>query len=232
MEFNSLGGRDQTRCAPGDPDSGVTALRGAGFEPTRAAQEAGYFVCRIDGKPADDPCQRASPEDAYWSYWHAQPGGTWSFSNAGAAEYDPAPGTVEGWSFGAGEPPSTPPPARKQPQQQPAATTAPPPAPAASAPPRTRAPAAAATSSPPRTATAPATQAPAPATSAAPTVRASALPSATTAPSPAPSAETVLTVDDPASPEEGGSPLVGVLLAVAVVAGLGAAAAFQAQKRR
>ncbi len=232
MEFNGLGGGDQTRCAPGDPASGVAALRGAGFEPTRAAQEAGYFVCRIDGKPADDPCQRASPEDAYWSYWHAQPGGTWTYSNAGAADFDPAPGTVEGWSFGAGEPPSTPPPARQQPaaRPSPAAASQAPVAPrrstAPAAPPasRTAAPAAAAPSARPS----PVAAASRPAVSAS-AVRPAASPRASASSSAAPPA---LTADDPAPLDEGGSPLVGVLLAVAVVAGLGAAAAYQAQRRR
>lgn len=110
VDFASLGGGAPTRCAPGDPSSGVAALRAAGFTPTRAAQEPGYFVCRIDGKPAADPCQRASPADAYWSYWHARPGGSWAYASTGAADYDPAPGTVDGWAFGAGRPPSSPPP--------------------------------------------------------------------------------------------------------------------------
>mgnify|MGYP003296374071 CR=1 FL=1 len=52
VDFGSLNGGTQTRCAGGDPPSGLAALRGAGFTPTRAAQEPGYFVCRIDGKPA------------------------------------------------------------------------------------------------------------------------------------------------------------------------------------
>jgi hypothetical protein len=110
VDFASLGGGTPTRCAAGNPSSGLAALRGAGFQPTRAAQEPGYFLCRIDGKPANDPCQRTSPADAYWSYWHAKPGGSWSFSDTGAADYDPAPGTVEGWAFGAGKPPSSSPP--------------------------------------------------------------------------------------------------------------------------
>jgi hypothetical protein len=110
VDFASLGGGTQTRCATGDPSSGLAALRGAGFTPTRAAQEPGYFLCRIDGKPADDPCQRTSPADAYWSYWHAKPGGSWTYSSTGPADHDPAPGTVEGWAFGAGKPPSSAPP--------------------------------------------------------------------------------------------------------------------------
>lgn len=124
VDFAALGGGAQVRCAPGDPSSGVAALTGAGFTPTRAAQEPGYFVCRIDGKPASDPCQRASPSNAYWSYWHARPGGSWTYSSAGAADYDPAPGTVEGWAFGAGKPPSTPPPAAAASAPSPAPTPA------------------------------------------------------------------------------------------------------------
>ena len=110
VEFASLGGGTQTRCASGDPSSGLAALRGTGFTTTRAAQEPGYFVCRIDGKPANDPCQRTSPADAYWSYWHAKPGGSWTYSSTGPADFDPPRGTVEGWAFGAGKPPSSPPP--------------------------------------------------------------------------------------------------------------------------
>jgi hypothetical protein len=131
VDFASLGGGTKTRCAAGDPSSGVAALRAAGFTPTRAAQEPGYFLCRIDGKPANDPCQRTSPADAYWSYWHAKPGGSWAFSDKGAADYDPTPGTVEGWAFGAGKPPSSAPPreAAASPTASPAASPAAAPAP-------------------------------------------------------------------------------------------------------
>ncbi len=110
VDFASLGGGQQVRCTDTDPPSGIAALRQAGFTPTRAAQVPGYFLCRIDGKPANDPCQRTSPEEAYWSYWHAKPGGAWSYSSSGAGDFDPPPGSVEGWAFGAGDPPSAPPP--------------------------------------------------------------------------------------------------------------------------
>jgi hypothetical protein len=111
VDFASLGGGEQTRCTGSDPSSGLAALRAAGFTPTRAAQVPGYFVCRIDARPASDPCQRTSPSNAYWSYWHAKRGGSWTYSSVGAADYDPPPGTVEGWAFGAGKPPSSRPPA-------------------------------------------------------------------------------------------------------------------------
>ncbi|MDQ3502552.1 MAG: hypothetical protein M3486_02885, partial [Actinomycetota bacterium] len=129
VDFAALSGGVGTRCAAGDPDTGVQALTGAGYSPERAVQErSGYFLCRIDGKPASDPCQRAASSSAYWSYWHAKPGGTWSFSNTGPGTFDPAPGSVEGWAYGAGKPPSVAPPAAAPPQPAAPPADQPPPA--------------------------------------------------------------------------------------------------------
>ncbi len=93
-------GEAQSRCAPGDPDSGEAAMRTAGFEITN--NQAG-LVCQIDAVPPD--CPASPPLDAYWSYWHAELGadgsvGQWSYSTVGAGTHDPAPGTVQGWRFG------------------------------------------------------------------------------------------------------------------------------------
>lgn len=239
VDFASLGGGNQNGCAPGDPDSGVTALRGAGFEPTRAAQEAGYFVCRIDGRPANDPCQRASPADAYWSYWHATPGGSWTFSSSGAADHDPEPGTVDGWAFGDGDPPSSRPPAASQstaPRPAPSRAPAADPTPQA---PR-RSPSAAPAGEQPAVASAPGASTPptgsSPSASATPASSPEAGPSASGAasPSPSPSRSTATPAAAPlVAPQDGGSsPWVGVLLAAAVLALLGAAATRQAQRRR
>ena len=65
------------------------------------------FVCTIDKLP--NPCNGA-PATAYWSYWHAQPGGKWVYSSTGAGTYHPKPGSVQGWAFGAGKPPGISPP--------------------------------------------------------------------------------------------------------------------------
>ncbi|MGW4110427.1 hypothetical protein ACWEFJ_06070 [Actinosynnema sp. NPDC004786] len=110
VDFRSLGGGVQTGCAPGDPATGTDALSAAGFGYTFAALQPG-FVCRINGKPSSDPCRTTSPTTAYWGYWHGRPGESWVYSSTSASAYDPAPGTVEGWSFGAGEPPGIAPPA-------------------------------------------------------------------------------------------------------------------------
>mgnify|MGYP006976762659 CR=1 FL=1 len=112
VDFTAFGGGVQVECAPGDPASGLEALQDAGFTVTGTKRWGLAFVCRIDGlpTPATEPCINTPPATAYWSYWHAPSGGSWSYSSSGASSYDPAPGTVEGWSFGAGSAPSTPPP--------------------------------------------------------------------------------------------------------------------------
>ncbi|MEU4767528.1 hypothetical protein AB0H12_30165 [Actinosynnema sp. NPDC023794] len=119
VDFRSLGGGVQTGCAPGDPATGTAALTAAGFGYTFASRQPG-FVCRINGKPSNDPCVNTSPTTAYWGYWHGRPGGSWVYGNTSAGAYDPAPGSVEGWSFGAGEPPGIAPPAPAPKPTQPA----------------------------------------------------------------------------------------------------------------
>ena len=228
VDFASLGGGTETDCAAGDPGSGLEALRAAGHEPTRAAQQPGYFVCRIDGKPANDPCQRTSPPDAYWSYWHAEPGGSWTFSDTGAADRDPAPGTVEGWAFGAGDPPSSPPP-RNRAAASPATspTRAPSPTPVVT---RAASPVASPTGSPSASAVSSPSSSPSgsPSPSAVGTPSASSVPpspSASASASPAPAATGRLDGEDSGS-------LAGPLAALGVVLLLGAAGAYQLQQRR
>src|SRR5262249_17728721 len=138
VDFRSLGGGALVRCAPGDPASGLGALSGAGFSYSFVPRQPG-LVCQINGKP--DPCNGA-PTNAYWSYWHAKPGGSWIYSSLGAGSYDPVPGSVEGWSFGAGQPPGIappdaappPPPPPPQPAQSSPAQQQPPVKPAQPAP--------------------------------------------------------------------------------------------------
>ncbi len=106
VDFGVLGGGVLTRCAPGDPTSGLTALSGAGYTYAFVPRFPG-FVCQINVKP--NPCN-GGPSTAYWSYWHAPRKGTWTYSTAGAGSYNPAQNTVEGWAFGAGTKPSITPP--------------------------------------------------------------------------------------------------------------------------
>jgi hypothetical protein len=106
VDFTKLGGKVKTACDAGNPASGLAALTGAGFTYAFVPRQPG-FVCTIDKKP--NPCNGA-PTKAYWSYWHAKPHGKWVYSSTGAGNYHPAPGTVQGWAFGASKPPRISPP--------------------------------------------------------------------------------------------------------------------------
>ena len=105
-----LGGDPTVRCAPGEPSSGYEALRGAGHTVEDVPGQPG-LVCTIDSRP--DPCRMSS--SAYWSYWHADQGGSWTYSNVGAGNRAPPPGTVDGWRFGDGSSaPGLPPPSSEE----------------------------------------------------------------------------------------------------------------------
>ncbi|WP_433616878.1 hypothetical protein ACQP2P_16110 [Dactylosporangium sp. CA-139114] len=108
VDFGSLGGGVVTSCFAGDPATGLASLTGSGFTVTGTQRWGLAFVCRINGQPtaATEPCVNTPPASAYWSYWHATPGGAWTYSSLGASSYNPAIGTVEGWRFGSGQQPS------------------------------------------------------------------------------------------------------------------------------
>ncbi len=89
--------------------TGYAALHAAGFTTAGDQHDGPAFICRIDNDPtpAQDPCIDTPPPTAYWSYWHANAGKTtWTLSTLGAQSYQPKPGSVDGWAFGAGSPPS------------------------------------------------------------------------------------------------------------------------------
>jgi hypothetical protein len=132
VDLSAFGGGVHTRCAAGEPRNGLQALELAGFSHTPVPGQAG-MVCTIDGNP--DPCNGA-PADAYWSYWHAPQGGSWSYSSSGAGFRRPPPGTVDGWAFGDGSappaapPPQDPPPPSPSPSPTPTSSPSPRPSPA------------------------------------------------------------------------------------------------------
>lgn len=101
VDFHDLGGGIVTRCAPGSPDSGFKALQAVGMTIDQVLNVPG-FLCRINGKPADDMCVNTPPATAYWSYWRADRGGSWISNNEGGKTRTPPPGSVDGWSFSSG----------------------------------------------------------------------------------------------------------------------------------
>ena len=105
VDFSPLGG---------NVDSGCTKVpSGAnGYDVLRAGGHR-YQVCgngiigTIDGQPANG-C-RIKDSTHFWGYWHRKPGSrTWTFSNYGAASYQPVEGSTEGWVWedGSTDPPA------------------------------------------------------------------------------------------------------------------------------
>jgi hypothetical protein len=154
VDFNELGGGIVVRCAPGPVGSGYTgldALQDAGFTPEGTKRWGLQFVCRIAGKPAPDQklpikgdpnyreaCVDTPPAEAFWSYWYAPNGGTWTLSAEGPVNRDAIPGGFEGWSFSLNHSQQTAPPpgvAPKRPHEPP--PTTPPPTTPHSSPPHT-----------------------------------------------------------------------------------------------
>ncbi|OZV77044.1 hypothetical protein CA850_24850 [Micromonospora echinospora] len=101
VDFNELGGGTVVRCAPGAQASGLAALKNAGFQVTGTLRWGEGFICRIEGKPsaATEKCVDTPPANAYWSYWHADNGGSWRYSDKGVLNRRPPAGSFEGWSF-------------------------------------------------------------------------------------------------------------------------------------
>jgi hypothetical protein len=225
VDFGDLGGGVQMRCAGWPVTSGLDALDRAGFDTALVLTQPG-FVCRIDGKPADDPCQVTPPGDAYWAYYEAARGGSWRYSIRGPAATRPEPGSVEGWAFGDSRQPGVPPPPVEEPTQPPPTQSTPPPtSPPASQPVPPQSTPGSATPSP---------TAPIPPSDPTPTVD-----------SPSPTAAATVASEagasDAGSPTTGGSATagtaepsspVGILVAAAAVLLLGGAAWVTAWRRR
>ena len=58
------------------------------------------FLCAIDGVPATGCGNRPDFGGAYWRYFHAPPGGVWTYSTVGGGGYRmPARCAIEGWRF-------------------------------------------------------------------------------------------------------------------------------------
>ncbi|WP_439673959.1 hypothetical protein [Embleya sp. MST-111070] len=101
IDFQELGGTTIVRCARGDQATGHAAIKNAGIEIAGVARWGESFICRIEGKPGanSEACIDTPPASAYWSYWHSPNGGSWTYSQWGAMNRKPPPGSFEGWSF-------------------------------------------------------------------------------------------------------------------------------------
>ncbi len=110
VDFRPWGGA-VTRGCDATPTTGYQALLTAGFTPAGDSQDGRAYICRIDDEPppSQDPCVTTPHASATWSYWHANAGqSTWTYSMLGAMSYQPQPGSVDAWTFGAAGPNSQP----------------------------------------------------------------------------------------------------------------------------
>lgn len=114
VDFQDLGGETIIACvddvAPGT--TGLQVLQKAGMNPAGTMHDGPGFVCRINDRPSRsetipisgrpdyrETCRLTPPNSAFWSYWHADNGGSWTFSQYGAGNRAAIVGGYEGWSF-------------------------------------------------------------------------------------------------------------------------------------
>ncbi len=237
VDFHQLGGGEVVRCAPGVVTSGFGALAGAGFAQREALRSSG-FLCRIGLdevglKPADDPCVDPSPANAYWSYWHADRGGSWVYGDLGAANRTPPAGSVEGWSFAQDASSSNLPRPGIDPPPLTVTTSLPRPAAPTTTAPRPTTPTTTVTVRRPLTTTTPAPAvAPAPAPAPAPDSTSTSTALSTTTASVATRVESATTQRVRVTSNDGSGTPVGTIVGVGGVVLLGAGAAVGAKRRR
>ncbi|VEI03423.1 Uncharacterised protein [Acidipropionibacterium jensenii] len=88
-------------CAP-HPADGIDALSQIGVTATPTSKN---LICELQGRPINS-CSKDKGFDRktkeYWAYWHrSTPQAPWIYSERGANNYHPQPGSVEGWRWGA-----------------------------------------------------------------------------------------------------------------------------------
>jgi hypothetical protein len=110
VDFGHWGGPIVRSC-DSTPATGYALLNEGGWHTTGTQHDGPGFVCRISydsyrngtqyPTPGQEPCVLTPPAGAYWTFWQASPGqDTWTYSQAGAMSYHPAPGSVSLWVFG------------------------------------------------------------------------------------------------------------------------------------
>lgn len=113
VDFKHFGGPVDLGCAAGRQANGLDAVDRAGFLTVGDEEDGDAFVCRIgvaaegvtSERPtaAEDSCVNTPPATAYWAFWVADAGqNSWSYSPFGVESYEPPPGSIEGWAFGSG----------------------------------------------------------------------------------------------------------------------------------
>jgi hypothetical protein len=112
VDFGHWGGPVLRSCGS-TPTTGYQLINQGGWHTHGTVRDGAGFICTIaysgyQGGAAfpSSSCINTPPASAYWSYWHADPGqSSWVFSQRGASDANPQPGSVDAWEFGAGNSP-------------------------------------------------------------------------------------------------------------------------------
>lgn len=96
VDYHQLGGGTSTTCVPGGGGKYAASVFGSAGVGMQYAQG---FVCRVNGKPDDDPCTDAPPVNAYWSLWRSSGNGSWAYAQRGVGSLKLAAGDWVAWSW-------------------------------------------------------------------------------------------------------------------------------------
>ncbi len=113
VDFAHWGGPIVRACGS-TPTTAFQLLNQGSFHTVGTQHDGPAFICRIGTtafngdteypRPTEpgESCGPTPPASGYWSSWYANPGqNTWSYSQVGAMGFQPKPGSVELWVFGA-----------------------------------------------------------------------------------------------------------------------------------
>lgn len=104
-------GEVKTACVEfaGPSIDGLTLLQLAGFDVNIQPSGNNATICSVDGEGCTFPretcfCRCQGNPCIYWGYWRLLQG-AWKISQLGAPVYQVKPGEVDGWAWGAAQPP-------------------------------------------------------------------------------------------------------------------------------
>jgi hypothetical protein len=132
VDYHELGGGVSQVCDAGAGQYASARFKDAGFTLTRVQSQPG-FVCRVEGKPASDPCQNVPPQDAYWGLWWSDgKSGSWTYASQGVDSLKVPEGGYVAFSWNGGStksPPGAAPTAHANPSPSPTPKPTPKPSP-------------------------------------------------------------------------------------------------------
>ena len=101
IDHGPIGGGVTVRCVEGGANRAVAeVMDAAGVPITWARGQRGAVVCRLDGRPADQPCDDVPPPDRSWALFRADPDRrTWRHTTGAVGQLQVPAGATLGWRF-------------------------------------------------------------------------------------------------------------------------------------